>query len=77
MVKNQINQKGWILQLDLVNLKTLYLTKKVLRHKMRRIQDKKHKMGTYKINKISLSCFDDKRLVVNYGFIHSLVFIKT
>ena len=33
---------------------------------MRRIQDKKHKMGTYKINKIS-SCLDDKRFVLNDG----------
>ena len=30
---------------------------------MRRIQSKKHKLGTYEINKISLSCFDDKRYV--------------
>ena len=47
--------------------------KKVLRHKMRRIQSKKHKMETYEINKISLSCFDDKRFVLNDG-IHTLVF---
>ena len=30
---------------------------------MKRIQSKKHKLGTYEINKISLSCFDDKRYV--------------
>ena len=29
---------------------------------MRRIQGKKHKMGTYEINKISLSIFGDKNL---------------
>ena len=40
---------------------------------MRRIQGKKHKMGTYKINKISLSCFDDKRFVLNDG-IHMLAY---
>ena len=40
---------------------------------MRRIQSKKHKMGTYEINKISLSCFDDKRFVLNDG-IHTLVY---
>ena len=34
---------------------------------MRRIQGKKHKMGTYEINKISLSVFDDKRFVLNDG----------
>ena len=37
--------------------------KKVIRHKMKRIQAKKHKIGTYEIDKISLSCFDDKRCV--------------
>ena len=31
---------------------------------MKKIQSKKHKIGTYKINKISLSCFDDKRFVL-------------
>ena len=30
---------------------------------MKRIQGKKHKTGTYKINKKSLSCFDDKRFL--------------
>ena len=37
--------------------------KKIIRHKMGRIQGKKHKMGTYQINKISLSVFDDKRFI--------------
>ena len=30
---------------------------------MKRIQSEKHKLGTYKINKMSLSFFDDKRYV--------------
>ena len=37
---------------------------KIIRHKMKRIQSKKHKLGTYEIDKISLSCFDDKRFVL-------------
>ena len=37
--------------------KDTLFNKKVLRHKMRRIQVKKHKMGTYEINTISLSCY--------------------
>ena len=41
--------------------------KKIIGHKMRRIQSKKCKMGTYEINKIFLSCFDDKRFVSNDG----------
>ena len=32
---------------------------------MRRIQAKKHKTGTYEIDKILLSCFDDKRFVLD------------
>ena len=32
---------------------------------MRRIQSKKCKLGTYEIDKISLSCFDNKRFVLN------------
>ena len=31
---------------------------------MERIQNKNHKLRTYEINKISLSCFDDKRYVL-------------
>ena len=31
-------------------------------HKMKRIQAKKHKIGTYEIDKMSWSCFHDKRL---------------
>ena len=34
---------------------------------MRRIQSKKHKLGTYEIDKIYLSCFDDKRYVLDDG----------
>ena len=34
---------------------------------MKRIQSKKHKLGTYEIDKISLSCFEDKRYVVDGG----------
>ena len=34
---------------------------------MRRTQGKKHKIETYKINKILLSCFDDIRFVLDDG----------
>ena len=42
---------------------------------MKRIQPKKHKIGTYKIDKISLSCFDDKRFVLD-NEIHMLAYEK-
>ena len=41
--------------------------KKIARHKMKRIQSKSHKIGTYELNKISLSCFDDKRYILDDG----------
>ena len=41
--------------------------KKVVIHKMKRIQSKLHEIGTYDVNKISLSCFDDKRNVLGDG----------
>ena len=40
---------------------------------MKRIQSKKHKIGTYEIDKISLSCFDDKRFVLDNG-VHTLAY---
>ena len=33
----------------------------MIRHKMKIIQSKLHKIGTYEVCKISLSCFNDKR----------------
>ena len=44
-----------------------YLIKKIIRHKMKRIQSKKHKLGTYEIDKIPLSRFIDKRYVLDDG----------
>ena len=41
--------------------------KKVIRHNMKRIQSKLHRIGTYDVCKNSLSCFDDKRSVLNDG----------
>ena len=40
--------------------KDALFNKKNIKHKMKRIHTKKHKMGTYETDKISLSCFDDK-----------------
>lgn len=41
----------------------------LVRHKMKRIQTKNHKLGKYKINKI-FSCFDEKRYTLNSGIKH-------
>ena len=41
--------------------KDILFGKKIIRHKMKIIQSKKHKLETYEICKISLSVFHDKR----------------
>ena len=46
----------------------------MIRHKMKRIQSKLHRIGTYNVCKISLSCFDDKIYILDDG-INSLVYI--
>ena len=33
-----------------------------------KIQSKNHRIGNYEINKISLSCFDDKIYIPNNGY---------
>ena len=56
-----------------MNFKTLYLIKKQSVTKWKEFKVKKHKTGTYEMNKISLSCFDDKRFVLDDG-IHTLAY---
>ena len=73
MVVNLVLLKEKKLQQYLMNLKMFFLIKKVIRHKMKRIQAKNHKIGTYEIDKISSSCFDDKRFVLDDG-IHTLAY---
>ena len=65
--------KGVNIETEFNEFKDVLLNKKIIRHKMKRIQAKKHKIGTYEIDKISLSCFDDKRFVLDDG-IHTLAY---
>ena len=71
--KESNTAKGVNIATEFNEFKDTLFNKKIIRHKMRRIQGKKHKMGTYEINKISLSVFDDKRFVLNDG-IHTLAY---
>ena len=41
------------------------LNQKCFRHSMNRIKSKNQRIGTDKVNKISLSCFDDKTHILN------------
>ena len=45
----------------------VFFNKKIVRHNMKRIQGKLHDIGAYNVFKISLSCFDDKRYVLDDG----------
>ena len=63
--KESTTAKGINIATEFNEFKDTLFNQKVLRHKMRRIQSKKHKLETYKINKISLPIFDDKRFVLN------------
>ena len=56
--------------------KDILFNKQVIRFKMKRIPSKKHNIGTYKLNKISFSCFDDKKHHNLMVFIHLLIFTK-
>ena len=47
--------------------KDVLFNEKIIRYKIKRIQSKKHKLVTYKIDEISLSCFDDKTYVLDDG----------
>ena len=51
--------KGVSIAIEFNKFKDVLFNKKIIRHKMKRIQSKKHKLGTYEIDKISLLCFDD------------------
>ena len=56
--------------------KDVLFNKKIIRHKMKRIRSKKHKLETYEIDKISLSCFDNKKYVLDDGIYNLSYFHK-
>ena len=60
--KESNTAKGVNIATEFNEFKDTLFNKKVVRHKMKRIQSKKHKIGTYEINKISLSCLMIKDL---------------
>ena len=68
--------KGVSIAAEFDKFKDVLLYKKIIRHKIKRIQGKKHKLGTYEIDKISLSCFDDKRYVLDDGIYTLSYFYK-
>ena len=74
--KNVIKQ-----QLGHDKYKDVLFNKKQMCHTMRLIKSEKHQIGSYVVDKISLSCFDDKRYIHQngvtsyaYGFENSEIF---
>ena len=65
--------KGANVAIEFNEYKDILFKKKITRHKMKRIQKKKHKIGTYGVNKIPLSFFDDKRFILDDNF-HTLAY---
>ena len=65
--KEQNTAKGVSIATEFGKFKDALFNKKVIRHKIKRIQSKNHKLGTYETDKISLSCFDDIRYVLDDG----------
>ena len=65
--------KGVNIATEFNQFKDVLFNKKIIRHKMKRIQAKKHKIGNYEIDKTYLSCFDDKRYVLDDG-VHTLAY---
>ena len=65
--KEYNTRKGVSITTEFGKFKDVLFNKKIIGHKMKRIQSKKHKLGTYEIDKISLSCFEDKRYVLDDG----------
>ncbi|XP_078350639.1 uncharacterized protein LOC144635401 [Oculina patagonica] len=49
------------------NYKETLFNKTQMHHTMKTIRSQGHQLGSYEINKISLSCFDDKRYILDDG----------
>ena len=48
--------------------KDFLLNNKCMRYSMNKIESKVQRIGTYEIDKISLSCFNDKIHILNTGY---------
>ena len=69
-------EKGINISIDFDEYENVLLNKKLIKHKIKRIKSKVHKIGTYDVCKISLSCFDDKIFILNDGIINIFIRFK-
>ena len=58
VIKNEIKHE---------NYRDTLFNNEQMHHKMKTIRSQKHQLGSYEINKVSLSCFDDKRYILDDG----------
>ena len=49
------------------NYRQTIFEQKQMQHRMKTIRSQNHQLGSYEINKVSLSCFDDKRYILENG----------
>ena len=63
--KGHNTAKGVNIATEFDKFKDVLFNKKTIRDKTKRIQSKKHKLGRYEIDKISLSCSDSNRYVLD------------
>ena len=68
--------KGVSITTEFDKFKDFLFNEKITKHKMKRIESRKHKLGTYEIDKVSLSCFDDKRNALDDGIFSLAYFHK-
>ena len=57
--------KNVVVTISFNEYKNVLCNQKCLRHLMKRTQSNNHRIGTYEINKIVLSYFDDKLYIIN------------
>ena len=58
VIKNDVKHEDY---------KRVLLNEEQIYHKMKPIRSQRHQLGSYEINKVSLSCFDDKRYLLADG----------
>ena len=65
---NDVNKNVFVATRSYNEYRDALLNHKCLRHSINRIQSISHRVGTYGMNKISLSYFDDKVFILNNGY---------
>ena len=58
VIKNNIRHEDY---------KNTLIYNEQMHHKMKTIRSQRHQLGSYEINKVSLSCFDDKCYIYDNG----------